>query len=389
MEKYFFDINYKSINKHNEELCGDKVEYLYDDEGIIIVMSDGLGSGVKANILATMTVKIAVTMLKEGAAIDDTIDTIINTLPECKVRKLAYSTFTIIKIDRHHNAYIAEYDNPPYFFYSHKRIIPVEKRERIIGNKKIYESNIQLEMGDTLCVVSDGAIHAGIGQMLNLGWSWNEINEYLKELNNVNRSSQLINGNFIGVCNNLYNNKPGDDTTIMTLKVRKPEIIDIFIGPPANKDNDSYLSEIMKNSPNMKIICGGTTALIAERELGLKLKVDMDSMKKDVPPIAYMEGFDLVTEGVLTLGKTLESIKKLNKSNYESVLDENDYDGSSLLTKLLTDTGTHINFYLGSAVNPAHQNPNFPGDFNIKNNIINKLIIELKKAGKKIEAVYI
>lgn len=389
MEKYFFDINYKSINKHNEELCGDKVEYLYDDEGIIIVMSDGLGSGVKANILATMTVKIAVTMLKEGAAIDDTIDTIINTLPECKVRKLAYSTFTIIKIDRYHNAYIAEYDNPPYFFYSHKRIIPVEKRERIIGNKKIYESNIQLEMGDTLCVVSDGAIHAGIGQMLNLGWSWNEINEYLKELNNVNRSSQLINGNFIGVCNNLYNNKPGDDTTIMTLKVRKPEIIDIFIGPPANKDNDSYLSEIMKNSPNMKIICGGTTALIAERELGLKLKVDMDSMKKDVPPIAYMEGFDLVTEGVLTLGKTLESIKKLNKSNYESVLDENDYDGSSLLTKLLTDTGTHINFYLGSAVNPAHQNPNFPGDFNIKNNIINKLIIELKKAGKKIEAVYI
>lgn len=389
MKKYFFDINYKSINKHNEELCGDKVEYLYDDEGIIIVMSDGLGSGVKANILATMTVKIAVTMLKEGAAIDDTIDTIINTLPECKVRKLAYSTFTIIKIDRYHNAYIAEYDNPPYFFYSHKRIIPVEKRERIIGNKKIYESNIQLEMGDTLCVVSDGAIHAGIGQMLNLGWSWNEINEYLKELNNVNRSSQLINGNFIGVCNNLYNNKPGDDTTIMTLKVRKPEIIDIFIGPPANKDNDSYLSEIMKNSPNMKIICGGTTALIAERELGLKLKVDMDSMKKDVPPIAYMEGFDLVTEGVLTLGKTLESIKKLNKSNYESVLDENDYDGSSLLTKLLTDTGTHINFYLGSAVNPAHQNPNFPGDFNIKNNIINKLIIELKKAGKKIEAVYI
>ena len=389
MEKYFFDINYKSINKHNEELCGDKVEYLYDDDGIIIVISDGLGSGVKANILATMTVKIAVTMLKEGAAIDDTIDTIINTLPECKVRKLAYSTFTIIKIDRHHNAYIAEYDNPPYFFYSHKRIIPVEKKERIIGNKKIYESNIQLEMGDTLCVVSDGAIHAGIGQMLNLGWSWNEINEYLKELNNVNRSSQLINGNFIGVCNNLYNNKPGDDTTIMTLKVRKPEIIDIFIGPPANKDNDSYLSEIMKNSPNMKIICGGTTALIAERELGLKLKVDMDSMKKDVPPIAYMEGFDLVTEGVLTLGKTLESIKKLNKSNYESVLDENDYDGSSLLTKLLTDTGTHINFYLGSAVNPAHQNPNFPGDFNIKNNIINKLIIELKKAGKKIEAVYI
>ncbi|NLB33852.1 MAG: SpoIIE family protein phosphatase [Tissierellia bacterium] len=385
----FIDINYKSINKYTEELCGDKVEYIYDDDGIIIVLSDGLGSGVKANILATMTTKIAVTMLKEGASIDDTIETIINTLPECKVRKLAYSTFTIIKIDKDNNAYIAEYDNPPYFYYSSKRIIPIEKKERIIGNKKIYESNIQLEMGDTICIVSDGAIHAGIGQMLNLGWSWDEINEYLKELNNVNRSSQLINGNFIGVCNNLYNNKPGDDTTIMTLKVRKPEIIDIFIGPPANRDNDVFLSRIMRNSKNIKIICGGTTALIAERELNSSLEVDMDSMKKDIPPIAYMEGFDLITEGVLTLGKTLENIKNLNNSNFEYVIDSNDYDGFTLLTKLLTDVGTHINFYLGSAVNPAHQNPNFPLDFNIKKNIIDSLVNELKKAGKKIDVIHI
>ena len=385
----FIDINYKSINKYTEELCGDKVEYIYDDDGIIIVLSDGLGSGVKANILATMTTKIAVTMLKEGASIDDTIETIINTLPECKVRKLAYSTFTIIKIDKDNNAYIAEYDNPPYFYYSSKRIIPIEKKERIIGNKKIYESNIQLEMGDTICIVSDGAIHAGIGQMLNLGWSWDEINEYLKELNNVNRSSQLINGNFIGVCNNLYNNKPGDDTTIMTLKVRKPEIIDIFIGPPANRDNDVFLSEIMKNSKNIKIICGGTTALIAERELNLSLEVDMDSMKEDIPPIAYMDGFDLVTEGVLTLGKTLENIKNLNNSNFENIIDSNDYDGCSLLTNFLTDVGTHINLYLGSAVNPAHQNPNFPLDFNIKKNIIDSLVNELKKAGKKIDVIHV
>ncbi len=387
--EYFFDINYKSINKHTEELCGDKVEYVYGDDGIIMVLSDGLGSGVKANILATMTTKIAVTMLKEGASIDDTIETIINTLPECRVRKLAYSTFTIVTIDKYNNAYIAEYDNPPYFYYSNKRIIPIEKEERIIGNKKIYESNVQLEMGDTLCIVSDGAIHAGIGQMLNLGWSWDEINEYLKDLSNVNRSSQLINGNFIGVCNNLYNNKPGDDTTIMTLKVRKPEIIDIFIGPPANRDNDVYITDIMRSSNNIKIICGGTTALIAERELGLSLEVDMDSMKEDVPPIAYMEGFDLVTEGVLTLGKTLENIKKLNDSNFESAIDSNGYDGCSLLTKLLTDVGTHINFYLGGAVNPAHQNPNFPTDFNIKKNITDSIIHELEKAGKKIEVIHV
>lgn len=385
----FIDINYKSINKYGEELCGDKVEFTTDDSGSIIVLSDGLGSGVKANILATMTTKIAVTMLKNGASISDTIETVINTLPECKVRKLAYSTFTIIRIDRDNNAYIAEYDSPPYFYYSHDRSIPIEKRELTIGNKKIYESNICLGMGDTLCVVSDGAIHAGIGQMLNLGWAWEEINDYLKSLNEVNSTSQLINGNFIGVCNNLYNDRPGDDTTILTIKVRKPEYVDIFIGPPSNKALDKFVAERMSEGSSRKIICGGTTALIAQRELGRELEVDIDSMKNDVPPIAYMDGFDLVTEGVLTLGKALEKIKEYNQSSYENPLENMDYDGASLLTRILTEESTHINFYVGKAVNPAHQNPNFPAGFNIKLKIIYDMIDELKKAGKEVMVTYL
>ncbi len=239
----FLDISYKSINKYSEELCGDKVEFINNDDNCIIVLSDGLGSGVKANILATMTTKIAATMLKNGASIYDTIKTIINTLPECKVRKLAYSTFTIIQINKNNNvydAYIAEYDSPPYFYYSHNRSFPIDKKERIIGSKKIYESDIHLELGDTICVVSDGAIHAGIGQMLNLGWSWDEINKYLKNLNDVNNASQTMNGNFIAVCNNLYNDKPGDDTTILTIKVRKPEYTDVFIGPPSHESFEAF-----------------------------------------------------------------------------------------------------------------------------------------------------
>jgi len=385
----FIDFNYKSINKYGEELCGDKVEFINNDDESIIVLSDGLGSGVKANILATMTTKIAVTMLKNGATIDETIETIINTLPECKVRKLAYSTFTIIKIDKNNNAYIAEYDNPSYFYYSHGRSMGINRAERLIGSKKIFESNIHLQLGDTLCVVSDGAIHAGIGQMLNLGWAWDEINDYLKNLAEVNSSSQLINGNFIGVCNNLYNNKPGDDTTIFTLKIRSPEYVDIFIGPPSNKSLDSYLVEKMSEPGSKKVICGGTTALIAERELKRDLAIDLDSMTEEVPPIAYMEGFDLVTEGVLTLGKTLEKIKQYNEYSYENAIENNSFDGCSLLTRILIEESTHINFYVGKAINPAHQNPNFPAGFNIKLKIIYDLINELKKAGKEIKVTYL
>lgn len=386
--EYFLDINYKSINKFGEELCGDKVEIVSSDDKHIAVLSDGLGSGVKANILSTLTSKIAATMLQNGAHIEETIETIINTLPECKVRKLAYSTFTIIKIDKYYNAYIAEYDGPNYFFFRNGVNMNIQKKERIIGSKKVYETNIALRPGDTINVVSDGAVHAGIGGMLNLGWGWDEINDYLCKLNKVNNTSQILNNNFIGVCSNLYDNRPGDDTTILTIKVREPQYIDVFVGPPSDKSLDNFLVKKMISGDSKKVICGGTTALIARNALDLEMNVDIDSMTKEIPPIAYMNGFDLVTEGVLTLGKVLEKIELLN-SLHENYIDYNNYDGCCLLTKMLMEECTHINFYVGKAVNPAHQNPNFPMGFNIKIKIINSLIEELKKAGKKVTAMYL
>lgn len=388
--EYFIDINYKSINHVGEELCGDKVEIVHTDDGYIAVLSDGLGSGVKANILSTLTSKIAVTMLKNGASIEETIETIINTLPECKVRKLAYSTFTIIKIDKSYNAYIAEYDGPNYFYYNESgHNINVDKKERYFGNKKVLESNVQLKLGDTINVVSDGAVHAGIGGMLNLGWGWDEINTYLSNLNKVNHTSQILNGNFIGVCSNLYEGKPGDDTTILTIKVRKPQYIDLFVGPPSDKNLDAFLVEKMTTGDSKKVVCGGTTAQIAQNSLNLEMTVDMDSMTKDIPPIAYMDGFDLVTEGVLTLGKVLDKLILINDPNQEEYIDYNSYDGCDLLTKLLIEESTHVNFFVGKAVNPAHQNPNFPMGFNIKVKIINGIVEELKKAGKQITVMYL
>lgn len=388
--EYFIDINYKSINHVGEELCGDKVEIVQTDDGYIAVLSDGLGSGVKANILSTLTSKIAATMLKNGASIEETIETIINTLPECKVRKLAYSTFTIIKIDKNYNAYIAEYDGPNYFYYNEEGVnINVDKKERYFGTKKVLESNIQLTLGDTINVVSDGAVHAGIGGLLNLGWGWDEINYYLSNLNKVNHTSQILNGNFIGVCNNLYDSKPGDDTTILTIKVRKPQHIDLFVGPPSDKSLDAFLVEKMITGDSKKVVCGGTTAQIAQRALNLDMTVDMDSMTKDIPPIAYMDGFDLVTEGVLTLGMVLDKLIQLNGSTQENYVNYNNYDGCCLLTKMLMEESTHVNFYVGKAVNPAHQNPNFPMGFNIKVKIINGIMEELRKAGKEVSVKYL
>ncbi len=384
----FFDVAYKSINKQNEELCGDHVEIHCGEKEMIAVLSDGLGSGVKANILATLTSKIAITMLREGADLAETIDTIVNTLPTCQVRKLAYSTFTIVKIDEELNLYVAEYDNPPIFIYRDGYLLPIERKEVMIQDKKIYESRTRLKIGDMISVVSDGAVHAGVGALLNLGWQWKDINLYLNDLNRIEKTARLVANNFINVCNTLYDDKPGDDTTIMTIKVREPEFVDLFTGPPSHKEIDGWIIQKLEHAMGKKIICGGTTANIASRELKRALVVDLKTMTPEVPPIARMDGYDLITEGVLTLQKALGKIKRYSDDD-DIINRDEDGDAAERLARMLIEDCTHLNIWFGQAVNPAHQNPDFPIDFNIKLRIISEIIDALKQMGKKVDLTYI
>lgn len=381
----FFDVAYDSINKYQEELCGDHVEIHQTEDEVIAVLSDGLGSGVKANILATLTSKIALTMLKEGAPIHETVDTIVNTLPECQVRKLAYSTFTLVKIDSQLQAYIIEYDNPAVFIFRQNYLVPIEKTELLINGKRIYETNIQLRLGDMLAVVSDGAVHAGVGALLNLGWQWQDICDYLKDVNFIEKNAKKISADFMEVCNNLYDNHAGDDTTIMVIKIREPEYMDLFTGPPKNPQRDQWIIDRLEESKGQKIICGGTTANIAARVLKRSLHIDIGTMTKELPPIATMEGYHLITEGVLTLKRTLELVKLHIEENKAIVGD----DAACLLARKLINDCTHLKIWMGTAINPAHQNPDIPIDLHVKIKIVKELMRVLRDFGKVIECQYI
>lgn len=386
---FFIDISDDSLNKHDEELCGDKIEIVYTDDSVIVVLADGLGSGVKANILATLTSKIAVTMLKEGSTIYETVDTISNTLPVCKVRKLAYSTFTIVKIYNNGKVYIAECDNPPVFFIRDNKVLNIEKTDKQINGKLIKESEFMLQKEDVLTVVSDGVVHAGVGGVLNLGWRWENVADYLQRLSKEMRSAKNISKGLINSCNNLYENKPGDDTTVVTIKIRNPEIINIFTGPPKDARDDNYVIRQLMKSEGRKIVCGGTAAKIAARELKEDLITNIDYIDREVPPTAAIKGIDLVTEGVLTLSKTIEKIKYFvdSSSNKYTVYNPRKRDGASLLAKILIEECTHINLWVGKAVNPAHQNPDFPIDLSIKLKVVDQLVDLMKKLGKDVNLI--
>lgn len=389
--KIFVDTAFGSINKYGEELCGDKVEIVKTNEAVIVVISDGLGSGVKANILAGLTSKIAVTMLKEGAALYETVDTIMQTLPVCKVRELAYSTFTIIKIHYDGRVYIAEYDNPPFFLVAENKKTEIYQKEISINGKKVKESAFDLDWGDGLVIVSDGVVHAGAGNVLNLGWQWENVMEYLKTLIPSQKCARDISKELLAVCSELYQGKPGDDATVVAIKARYPEVVTLFSGPPEDRRKDRHVIEKLMKSCGKKVVCGGTAGNIASRELNEELVVEMDYLDSEVPPTAKVRGIDLVTEGVLTLSKTLEKLKKYHKheeyENDSSLI--NGKDGASRLAALLIMDCTHLNMLVGKAVNPAHQNPSFPTELCIKLNILEDIASTMRQLGKEVNIEYV
>lgn len=388
----FIDVAYNSLNKYGEELCGDKVEVVRTENSVIIVLSDGLGSGVKANILATLTCKIAATMLKEGVSILETVDTIMQTLPVCSVRKLAYSTFTIIKIHENGQVYVAEYDNPPVFFMRKGKEDPQIQNSAIqVNDRVVKESSFLLSEGDALTVVSDGVVHAGVGGILNLGWQWGNVEEYLERQGKIEKCAANISKSLIDACYSLYAGKAGDDATVVTVKLRHSEEVDLFTGPPVDPEDDGWVIRRLRKAKGKKVICGGTAAKIAARELNEEIVTNMDFFDPDVPPTACINGIDLVTEGVLTLRKTVDKLKAYISSgtgqDTRSICDN--LDGASRLARLLLEDCTHLNLWIGKAVNPAHQNPDFPLDLGIKLKVVTELAELMNKLGKEVQLTYI
>lgn len=383
------EIGYKSVNHYGEELCGDHVEIIEKDDGsTIVVLADGLGSGVKASILSTLTSKIISTMLAAGLSLESCVDTIAATLPICSVRGVAYSTFSIIHIKNNQEAELMQYDNPQIIFIRDGELFEYPKTELIIGGKKIYRSHIKLKEGDVITSMSDGCPHAGIGTAYNFGWKLEDIAEYLKAANYGGYTAKTISTMLIDECFKLYDGEPGDDATACVIKIRKREPVNILFGPPSDRNDADRMMSLFFAKEGKHIVCGGTTSSIAARFLGKEVKTSLNFTNSDVPPIAEIEGVDLVTEGVITINKVVEYAKDYVGENryYDDWCFKQ--DGASLIGRLLFEEATDISFYVGRAMNPAHQNPDLPINFSIKMNLVEELTKYLKQMGKRVKVSY-
>lgn len=375
----FIESGAAHVSKYGEILCGDSLSVVPIDCGKLMVLSDGLGSGVKANILATLTTKIATRLMERGLPLEEVVETLTDTLPECKVRKIAYSTFTLLKVQDDGRVYLAEFDNPPTFFLKKGYVSQLKYKDRMIGTRKIREAHVHVEAGDWLVTVSDGEIHAGIGGLLNLGWDWDKIAKFLETQVYEDISAQKVAQILVDQARQLYENKPGDDTTAGVFKIRPKRFAAFMIGPPVIKEADEMVVKKFLEIPGRKIVSGGTTAGIVGKILNRDVTVDLSTMTNKIPPTGKMEGIDLVTEGVHTVNHALEILQKVN--DMEELVGER--DGASRLTwELLYADAIYI--FLGQAINPAHLNPNLPQEMGFKSRSVQAIANLLRERGKEV-----
>lgn len=380
--KICVDIGTARLVKYGEELCGDSIEIVHTDTDHIVVVADGLGSGVKANILSCLTAKTASTMLKMGGRIEEVMETLAQTLPICRVRKLAYSTFTVLQLKQDGCAYLIEYENPAVFFGQHNSIIQLAANKRNIDGKVIRESFFNVDEDNWLVIVTDGVLYAGTGKTWAMGWGRERMNVFLAETFSAYKNAADWAREIADLCNNICDGKPGDDASIAVIKIRLPKSVTVLIGPPGNMEHDSVVIDQLMRSEGVKVVCGGTTGKIVGRVLGRELSVDLSSGTERIPPVGIIPGIDLVTEGAITLIDALDLLKRR-----PHVKKFTGRDGVSRLASILASADS-VHFIIGQATNPGQHGAEAPAIYIYKQYIIRDLIRVLQEAGITVTKEY-
>lgn len=390
-QEIFIEIDYFQKSKAGNAICGDSFmcQQLNEEGRKICVLSDGLGSGIKASILSSLTTTMAINYMAGNETILYTAEAIIQTLPQDAAKQISYSTFCILDIDCFGYAKIIEYETPSIYLFHNETPLPVHRQPIAIDRKDLpgtflYVSEIRLEKEDRLICFSDGITQSGMGRSdMPAGWS-GEIKNYIHDL--IRQHPYISAGELSRKIVTQAEKNDGysllDDASCCIAYLRTPRNLLVCTGPPFDKNNDKYLAGRVKDFQGKKLICGGTTARIIARELHLSLSEEDYIPSNDLPPASHMEGIDLVTEGILTLSK-VERLLSGKPESYSSA------DSARQITRLLRDSDK-IQFLVGTGINIAHQDPSLPEELEIRRNVVKKIKFLLeKKFFKTVEITYL
>lgn len=381
MENTFIEVGHYQLCKYNMHAEGDVFlsQKNPKDGRVITALSDGLGSGIKAGVLATLTATMATHFIAADIPIKRAAEIIMNTLPVCKERGISYATFTLVDIEPSAAVRIMEYDNPPYILVRQNTIVePIkEMTELIRKNKKTAprrESILQYSIydarpGDRLIFFSDGVTQSGMGSsVFPFGWGFENVQTFVLECIESNPfiSARELARKVVQQASSFDGFSPKDDITCGVIYFRNPRDMLVVTGPPVLKENDKVVANLFDTFEGRKIVCGGTTANILSRELNSQIRVILKDIDPIVPPISEMEGADMVTEGIITMGKVSEILE--NGGN----TDKMKRNAATRIVEMFLDSD-RIRFAVGTKINEAHQDPNMPVELEIRRNIVKKI----------------
>ena len=354
-------------------------------------MSDGMGHGVKANILATLTATMALNFTREHKEVDRIADLIMNTLPVCSERKISYSTFTILYIESSGRATILEYDNPSTIVLMGNQIFDPGWKKVVLRNGKhsgkvLKTCSFIPEKEDRIIICSDGVSQSGMGsEQFPFGWERENIANYAASLvsSEISISAMMLAGKIVTMAHKNDSYKARDDISCATIYFRDPRKLLICTGPPYEKEKYKDLSSKVLSYKGKVILCGGTTADIIARELNRKIVDELIFEDPELPPESFLEGIDLVTEGILTLQKVNEILKTYNNS---VKLGKGPADK---IVRFIMESD-EIHFIIGTRINIAHQDPNLPVDLEIRRTVVKRIARLLEEKWlKKVTFEYI
>lgn len=381
----FVDIDCTQTKKYNQNTYGDYFLSKRYPGRLIAVLSDGLGSGVKANILATMTATMLLKFIEAESNIRKACEIILNSLPVCQVRKISYSTFSAIDCDSEGNAKIVEEGNPQFVWIRDGEVMNPEFTvitSKTFPSRHMHIYHLKLKMGDRIVFCSDGVTQAALGSKeLRLGVRREGLIKLIKEKlsENADVSSRELSSYIVRQAALAEpDHKAKDDISAVCLYFREPRQAMVFTGPPYHQDKDNFYAKMFESFKGKKAICGGTTANLISRELNIPIKTQISLNCGRLPSVSFMEGIDLVTEGILTLTKTCEYLENGESSE----------DAAGQLVKFLLDSDC-INFMVGAKLNQAHYDPALPVEIEIRKNIIKRMADVLEnKYIKKVVVKY-